>query len=136
MAIGPNAVLAFGRESYRTFDINFQETLKMFLSAPFLRMALKYEFWLLASNQLRLSISKTAFMREASRLVAGGKPEDLVPGTAGNRAQLVNKKGEMVDDIVIERKGLSWHVLNAVSPGFTSSLPFADHLAQEILNQT
>ena len=66
-------------------------------------------------------------------MVRGCAVKDLKPGTAGNRPQLVNAQGDMVDDIVVEREGRTLHVLNAVSPGFTSSLAFANHLTQELL---
>lgn len=133
VALGPNAVLAFGRESYSTFKINAPEFIDMLFSPQFLSLMTKPEFWRLAAHQLRLSTSKKAYIEEASILVDGAEPEDLMPGPAGNRAQLVNRKGELVDDIVVEQKRGSWHVLNAVSPGFTSSLAFADYLAERIL---
>jgi hypothetical protein len=55
-------------------------------------------------------------------------------GPSGIRAQLMNietKKLEM--DYVYEGDGNSFHVLNAVSPAFTSSMPYADFLSEKIL---
>ena len=44
----------------------------------------------------------------------------------GIRAQLLNKKTlELVMDFVVEGDEHSIHVLNAVSPAFTCSFPFA-----------
>ncbi len=44
----------------------------------------------------------------------------------GIRAQLLNKKTlELVMDFVVEGDEKTVHVLNAVSPAFTSSFPFA-----------
>ena len=44
----------------------------------------------------------------------------------GIRAQLLNKKTlELVMDFVVEGDQRTVHVLNAVSPAFTSSFPFA-----------
>ena len=37
-----------------------------------------------------------------------------------------------MSDFVVESAGRSLHVLNAVSPAFTCSLPFADHLVERL----
>ena len=51
----------------------------------------------------------------------------------GIRAQLLNKKTlELVSDFVLEGDEQSMHVLNAVSPGFTCSFPFASYVVDEI----
>jgi hypothetical protein len=63
----------------------------------------------------------------------GARPQlgagDLVRSFAGNRAQVVNCAGELVDDIVVRESPRTVHSLNAVSPGLTCSLPFGEHLA-------
>ena len=47
----------------------------------------------------------------------------------GIRAQLLDKKrNELVMDFLIERKGNTTHVLNAVSPAFTSAFSFAKYI--------
>jgi len=54
-------------------------------------------------------------------------------GEPGIRAQLLDiesKKLEM--DFVLEGNNESIHVLNAVSPGFTCSIPFSRHVCDEI----
>jgi hypothetical protein len=54
-------------------------------------------------------------------------------GKPGIRAQLVNireKKLEM--DFCYEGDKNSFHVLNAVSPAFTCSMPFSDFLVERI----
>jgi L-2-hydroxyglutarate oxidase len=54
---------------------------------------------------------------------------------AGIRAQLVAKKdGGLVQDFVIEYAQNQTHILNAVSPGWTSSIPFGEHIASSVLN--
>jgi (S)-2-hydroxyglutarate dehydrogenase len=65
-------------------------------------------------------------------LVEGLNPRDLVPGeAAGIRAQLVNiRTAELLNDFVVEPGPRSTHILNAVSPAFTSALPFAEHVVQ------
>jgi hypothetical protein len=40
------------------------------------------------------------------------------------------KKAELLSDFVIEPGPRSTHVLNAVSPAFTSSAPFAEYVVE------
>ena len=50
------------------------------------------------------------------------RSEDLGSGGSGVRAQAVDRKGNLLDDFRIERSENAIHVLNAPSPGATSSL--------------
>lgn len=78
--------------------------------------------------------SRTWLVREASRLVEGLERRAFRRwGRPGIRAQLVSRDtGALVSDFVIEEAERSVHVLNAVSPAFTCSLPFADHLVARL----
>jgi L-2-hydroxyglutarate oxidase LhgO len=50
----------------------------------------------------------------------------------GIRAQLLNvKTNELVMDFVVEGDDNSTHVLNAVSPAFTGSMPFAKWVVEK-----
>ena len=50
-------------------------------------------------------------------------------GRPGIRAQLVDLRTRKLEmDFCFEHDSRSMHVLNAVSPGFTCALPFAEHL--------
>jgi hypothetical protein len=52
----------------------------------------------------------------------------------GIRAQLVDKKtGKLEMDFVIEKSRNATHILNAVSPAFTSSFAFAEIVVESIL---
>ena len=54
-------------------------------------------------------------------------------GKPGIRAQLLNTKTQKLEmDFVLEGDRNSMHILNAVSPAFTCSLPFAEHVCAEI----
>jgi L-2-hydroxyglutarate oxidase len=51
----------------------------------------------------------------------------------GIRAQLLDvTKRKLEMDFVLEGDERSMHVLNAVSPAFTCSLPFADHVCDRV----
>lgn len=127
--IGPTAIPAFGRENYgilKGLDLEALEILvrdaRLFLTnAAFRSVALseprKYRF--------------KAFFEDAARLVSGLAPEDIAPSSkVGIRPQLVDlESGRMVMDFLVERGESELHVLNAISPAFTSSMALAARLA-------
>ena len=59
---------------------------------------------------------------------------DVVPAPAGVRAQAVDADGSLVDDFRIGRVGPVVTVRNAPSPGATSSLAIAEHIADQVLD--
>ncbi len=135
LKVGPNAVLALGRESYRNSQIHLGETLEMACDLKAWKL-LNPGFIKMASHHLWTSLSKRAFLTEASTLVEGLELSDLLKGPlAGNRAQLIDKQGKLCDDLVVEQQENAIHILNIVSPGFTCALPFADYIADLALSQ-
>ncbi|QLG27245.1 L-2-hydroxyglutarate oxidase [Halorarum halophilum] len=131
--VGPNAVLAFGREAYRNtqFDLGeFAETLRY---GGFRKLIASPKMIGVAWDELNKSYRKGKFVEASRRLVPDVREADFRRSFAGNRAQLVDEHGELVKDPLIERGPDSLHVLNIVSPGLTSSLPFGDYLAEQVL---
>ncbi len=126
--IGPNAVLAPGREAYGRFEFRLKDMLEMGLDPRFWKMLTRPQFRRLAAENLRSSLSKDVFVARALALLKGVSPSDFRAGSSGIRAQIVDSSGRMVDDLLVERKGNALHVLNVVSPGLTCALPFADYL--------
>jgi L-2-hydroxyglutarate oxidase LhgO len=63
----------------------------------------------------------------ARQLVPEIGPGDILPSPkAGIRPQLVDlSRRELVMDFVVEQSASGVHVLNAISPAFTSSMAFA-----------
>jgi L-2-hydroxyglutarate oxidase len=94
-----------------------------------------WDFLSLALAELRLSISKRAFVQAAKELIPEISEEDLVRDQSGIRAQLVDRRGNFVEDFVFESTDKSFHVLNAVSPGLTCALPFAGYIADMIVGE-
>jgi L-2-hydroxyglutarate oxidase LhgO len=70
----------------------------------------------------------------AGELVEGVRPEHYSKwGKPGIRAQLLDiKKRRLEMDFVVEGDERSLHVLNAVSPAFTCSLPFAEYICEKV----
>ena len=123
---GPNAVLAFAREGYRKTDFNVAETLGTLSYPGFWAMTLK--FWRTGLGELHRSLSKKVFLHDLQRLLPEIKDRDLVPGGSGVRAQAVGKNGRLLDDFSIQESDGAIHVLNAPSPGATSSLSIGNYI--------
>jgi (S)-2-hydroxyglutarate dehydrogenase len=130
--VGPGAMLAFGREAYSFGSVRgglFGETLRW---PGLYRMLRTRQFQELVRKEVRKSLSTRHIAREAMVLVPEIHERELVRSFAGNRAQLVDRQGHLVDDIVVRETARSVHVLNAVSPGLTCSLPFGRKVASTV----
>jgi (S)-2-hydroxyglutarate dehydrogenase len=127
--VGPGAMLAFGREAYRFAQVNVRDLASTLLWPGFYRLMRESRFRSLIVNEVQKSLSLSALSREAQMLIPELRPSDLVRSLAGNRAQVVSRDGHLVDDIVVRETAATVHVLNAVSPGLTCSLPFGQYLA-------
>jgi L-2-hydroxyglutarate oxidase len=117
---GPNAVLAFGRESYRFFDVNVRDLLGTLSYRGFVRLALRH--WRMGLGEVWRSLFKGAFVRALQRLVPAIRAEDLEAAPAGIRAQAVSPEGALVDDFLIVEGERVVNVCNAPSPAATASL--------------
>lgn len=131
--VGPNAVLAFGRESYHNTEIDFGELREILAEEAFWRLI--GSNWRLAWNELNKSFRKEAFVDAAQRLVPTARPEAFRTSYSGVRAQLVGSQGELIKEPIVEHGPRSTHVLNAVSPGLTSSLPFGEYVADHVIER-
>lgn len=128
--VGPGAMLALGREAYRFHEANLRDLGGLLAWPGFWRLLGRSDVRHLVRSEVSKSISLDRIWQEARLLVPDLRPEDLVRSYAGNRAQLVSRRGELIDDIVVGETPRALHVLNAVSPGLTCSLPFGEHLAE------
>ncbi len=125
--VGPNAVLALGREHYRGAPPDWSDVWETLGSRGFRRLAMRH--WLSGTKELMSSRSRRLYARLARSLIPATRGEDLLPGGAGVRAQAVSPDGGLVDDFVIEEVGNTLHVLNAPSPGATASMAIGRHVA-------
>ena len=78
--------------------------------------------WKTGFMEMNRSIRKGLFVRDLQKMIPEIKPSDLGGGGSGVCAQAVDGAGRLLDDLVIEYTEGSVHVLNAPSPGATSSL--------------
>jgi len=86
-------------------------------------------FWRTGATELRHAVSRAALARAAARYVPELRPRDLLPGPAGVRAQALRRDGTLLDDFAFEATERALHVRNAPSPGATSALAIARHVA-------
>jgi len=132
--IGPTAIPAFWREQYSGVD-NFylNEFIEIICRQLGLFASSNFDFKKLATSEIR-KYSKSRMVSLASSLMTDVSRSSFKNwGKPGIRAQLFDieeKKLEM--DFVLEGDHQSMHVLNAVSPAFTCSIPFSRYVCDEI----
>ncbi|WP_096390228.1 L-2-hydroxyglutarate oxidase [Halopenitus persicus] len=130
--VGPNAVLAFGREAYENTDVDPGELYETLSYEGFRKLIASRTMLSVAAAELNKSYRKRAFTKASQRLVPEVRGEDLHKSYAGIRAQLVSADGELVKDPLSIETDDAVHVLNAVSPGLTCSLPYGEHVADQL----
>ena len=127
MWLGPNAVLALGRESYRRYQVRPGDVLETVRAPGFRRLARKH--LRMGLGEMVRDYSKHLFVASARKLLPELQAGDVLPGNAGIRAQALQADGGLVDDFVLERRPGIVHVRNAPSPGATSSLMIGETIA-------
>lgn len=123
---GPNAMVAGAREGYSITTLDPSEVWAIVSRPAFWRMAARY--WRTGFQEIYFSLSKTAFAKSMQKLVPDIKSTDLEKWGSGVRAQAILSDGSLVDDFVIEDTPNAVHVINAPSPGATSSLSIGLHV--------
>ncbi len=135
---GSTATLSLqGRESYNG-EINFGEFFNMLCSRNFWNLIRNKEFRELARKNARISYFNESFIEEVNTILKEKiSSEDIKPYRAGIRAQIVKKNGKMIDDFLVfqDKNKNSTHILNAVSPGLTSSFAFARYVVDNYLER-
>jgi (S)-2-hydroxyglutarate dehydrogenase len=129
--LGPTAIPAFGRENYGLFSgmdagglpIALEDAALFFRNPKFRQVALSEPRKYLAAF----------FNRDAAKLVKRFDPSDFEKADkVGIRPQLVDwRTKELVMDFLVEAQGDAVHVLNPISPAFTSSMDLARTVVRE-----
>lgn len=130
---GPNAVLGWAREAYRKINVNPKELLGTLTYPGFIKFALQN--WLIGFNEINRSFRKSVFVKDLQKMIPEIKSDDLTTGGAGVRAQAIGFDGELIDDFAFEFTDKSIHVLNAPSPGATSSMVIGKYIANLALEK-
>lgn len=129
--LGPTAIPAFGRENYGLLagidsegpSIALSDAILFLRNPKFRRVALT-EPW---------KFRKRSFFRDAALLVKTLSLRDIGPSEkVGIRAQLVDwGTKELVMDFQVIADGDAIHILNPISPAFTSSMDIAATIVRE-----
>ena len=132
--IGPTAIPGLWREQYSGMaNFQFNEFFEVAMRGVGLLASSNFDFKALALREAA-KYSKLKMVSLANDLAEGVKPEHYQNwGKPGIRAQLLDiKKRKLEMDFVLEGDRHSMHVLNAVSPAFTCSLPFSEYVCERI----
>lgn len=132
---GPTAIPALGRENYGLLSGIDREAFSIILASTQLFLKNK-AFRQVALTEPRKYFAKN-FYRCAKSLVKQLDQNWLMQSPkSGIRPQLVNwKTKELMMDFLIEETDNSVHLLNAISPAFTSSMSVAEHVVKNTILQ-
>lgn len=129
--VGPTAIPAFGRENYGILKGLDSEWLSILLRDAHMLFE-NSKFRGVALEEPRKYFFKY-FFKDAEKLVKHIAPHDFMDTPkAGIRPQLVDiESNQMVMDFLVEKHENTVHVLNSISPAFTSSMRFAELVVNE-----
>jgi L-2-hydroxyglutarate oxidase LhgO len=132
--VGPTAIPVLSREQYSlTSGFNAKEFFQILGTYPKFALSPHHDVLSLLRTELP-KLSRRVLVRQAKKLAQSIKLEDFTQvGKPGIRAQLFDlqdKKLEM--DFVVEGDTNSTHVLNAVSPAWTSCISFSKFVVDQI----
>lgn len=132
--LGPTAIPALWREQYNGIDnFHMREFIEIAARSASFFAASGFDFKRLAISEVR-KYSRRRMVALASSLAHGITEANFKHWSKpGIRAQLVDVKARKLEmDFVLEGDEKSMHILNAVSPGWTCSIPFSRYVVQEI----
>jgi L-2-hydroxyglutarate oxidase LhgO len=133
--IGPTAIPILGREQYSLISgWSMSDIGQSVLAANALIRGEAHSVWEILKSELP-KLSQRSLVKAAVNLVpSAASVKSWEKRPPGIRAQLVDKRtGRLEQDFVVEQLANSVHVLNAVSPGWTSALPFGRWIAEQKL---
>jgi L-2-hydroxyglutarate oxidase len=123
--IGPNAVPVPGPYTYRGFFDDPAELAHKLFESPFrnkLRALINPDFVTLATEEWASSVSKGVMAKRVQEFLPQLRVSHLVrPGTAGVRAQVIDRRGTFVKEAIELPGPHSYHITNYNSPGATGA---------------
>lgn len=130
VTVGPNAVLALGKEAYGKNEIKFGE-LSRALGYSGFRKVLRNN-WRSGLQEFKNSLFKSGYLKLVQKYCPQIQIDDLLPYPPGIRAQAVSENGELIHDFRFAQSPRSLHVGNAPSPAATSAMPIADAIYDKL----
>jgi L-2-hydroxyglutarate oxidase LhgO len=135
LKIGPTALPVIGREQYSLKNIpQTNDFINFAKGTSSLSLGKNHQMIQILMSELR-KLSTSNLIRELEPLIPEiSRVEEWKNHPPGIRAQLVDKNdGSLVKDFIFEKKFNSLHILNLVSPGWTSSFAIARHVHSNYL---
>lgn len=132
--VGPTAIPALGRENYHGMSgMNLKDAATMIYYSTLQYISNQDGFRNYAHSEFS-RVFKSRFLTAANVLVPQVKADDLIfSKKVGIRAQLLDiLNHRLITDFLIERTENETHILNAVSPAFSSSFSFAEHVIDSL----
>ena len=134
--LGPTAIPAFWREEYGDFSsFNFGEMAEIFALFPKFLFSKHHNVPGLVKSEFPKYIRRF-LVEQVQEMVPSISPKDFkTKGRPGVRAQLLHVPTSRLEmDFVVHSGEKSTHVLNAVSPAWTSSLAVGEYVVEKIHN--
>src|SRR4051794_8957909 len=114
VTVGPNAVLGFAREGYPKLSFNLRDVAQYLRFPGLWKVLVRYRSSI--PGEIAGSLAKSLYLKECRKYCPSLTERDLLPYTAGIRAQAVTREGELVHDFLFLNGARSLHVCNAPSP--------------------
>jgi L-2-hydroxyglutarate oxidase LhgO len=133
--LGPTAIPALGRENYRGLSGIVPSDIARIVKASAIQFARNTNGFRRLAIVETGKLMKSRFAAAVQRLIPAVRPEHLLPSTkVGMRAQLYDSQANLlINDFLVEREPSSVHILNAISPAWTCSMPFAKRVYETYL---
>jgi len=133
--IGPTAIPIGGREQYSfTQGWSGSDIAQAFLGMKSLVSSDSHDFGAILKSEWPKLIQKM-LVKESTKLVpTASGVKDWHRKPPGIRAQLVHlPTGKLEQDFIVTTQNNATHVLNAVSPGWTSAIPFGNYVTEDFV---
>lgn len=133
--VGPTAIPIASRENYTMFHgLRWSEVQEVAVNLPRFLLSDKHDSWQLMRAEMPKYLQRN-LVKAARALVPSARSSDFgIRGKPGIRAQLLDKEsGQLEMDFIVRGDEKSTHVLNAVSPAWTSSLSFAEFVVDRMV---
>lgn len=135
VTLGPTAMMVAARDAYSLRRFSARDSWESMTWPGTWRVMRRY--WRVGVDELRMALSRRAFVAAAARYLPGLTVADLDGSShAGVRAQAVARDGSLVDDFVIGGSGQVCYLRNAPSPAATSSFALARELVDRVIGST
>ncbi len=129
--IGPTSTPVFGREQYQwSKQLKLLEAMTLLFSFGMKILKNENKLRTLALQEAKL-LNKNYFFKEVQKIIKNISIDNIHPSLEkiGIRSQIFDPQSKtLMNDFVILNQKHCTHVLNAISPAWTASFAFADHL--------